>query len=288
LPREFGEQTLDVGLAARTTAKAIFQILRNSTNSPSYAFTFSPDDAWFVYPENDSSGGTRIVTYSLKDGKSALLGVLPKGYLSLAFSDDSANVVATHDMTSSLTKPIYVGTAGVADSFRLVYDAPGSNDIASAGGYVAISDGNWATTPDGNWTVSVFPVSGGTGVTIPGSGPRFEPGVPQPHLMVLQSSGIAIAATDGTGVTAHETPASEYFSFTTWLGSAAVYGTTPDSGDPVTISSLTNAGAVTTLLANQAGDYAWSPIDAPTRIFYSRKEANDGGPVGIFYADLPR
>jgi hypothetical protein len=41
-----------------------------SSTSSCYAFTFSPDDAWLVYPEIDSAGGTRVLTYSLKDRSS--------------------------------------------------------------------------------------------------------------------------------------------------------------------------------------------------------------------------
>jgi hypothetical protein len=260
-----------------------------STNSACYAFTFSPDDAWLVYPEIDSSGGTRLLTYSLKDRSSVALGVLPEGDFSLAFSDESASVVATVDLTTSVTSPIYAGPAGTAGSLRVLVDTLAFPvGIVSAGGYVAVPNGNWTAVPTGYWTVGVYPVSGGAPVTIPGSDPLFEPGVPQPHLLLRQypPSAIAIAATDGTAATTHAVP--DFISFATWLGSAAVYGTAPDSSDLVTISALTSAGAVTTLLASEIGAYAWAPIPAPTRLFYSRTVATAGGPVGVSYADLPR
>jgi hypothetical protein len=266
-----------------------------SANCSGYDLVFSPDDAWFVYPETDSSGGTRVVSYSLKDGKSAVLGVLPEGSFSLTFSDDSASVVATVSSASSTSSQAYAGTAGAAGSLRLLDGVPGSYGLVAAAGYVAVPGGRLMDDGHYDLWVSVYPIAGGTGVTIPGSEPRYQPGVPQPHLMVLQSSGIAIAATDGTAVNAHEIPdccdtipGYSYFAFTTWLGSAAVYGTTSSTVAPVSITALTNGGAVATLLADKAGAYGWSPIVAPTRIFYSRKAATDGGPAGVFYADLPR
>ena len=262
-----------------------------SSNSSCYAFTFSPDDAWLVYPEIDSSGGTRVLTYSLKDRSSVALGAMPEGYFSLAFSDDSASVVATVDVKTSAatTSPIYAGPAGVAGSLRVMDDTLAfPTGIVSAGGYVAVQTGNSTAVPNGYWTVGVYPVSGGAPVTIPGSAPLFEPGVPQPHLLLRQwpPSAIVIAATDGTAATTCAVP--DFVSFATWLGSAAVYGTMPDSSDLVTISALTNAGAVTTLLASEVGAYAWAPRPAPTRLFYSRTVATAGGPAGVFYADLPR
>jgi len=213
--------------------------------------------------------------------------VLPEGYFSLAFSDESATVVATVDLTTSVTSPIYAGSAGTAGSLQVLVDTLAFPvGIVSAGGYVAVPNGNWTAAPTGYWTVGVYPVSGGAPVTILGSDPSFEPGVPQPHLLLRQYPPNAIAATDGTAVTAHAVP--DFISFATWLGSAAVYGTAPDSIDLVTISALTSAGAVTTLLASEIGAYAWAPIPAPTRLFYSRTAATAGGPVGVFYADLPR
>jgi hypothetical protein len=264
-----------------------------STNSACYGFTFSPDDAWLVYPERNSSGGTRILTYSLKDRSSVLLGVLPEGGFGLASSDDSASVVVELDPktpTSPASKQIYGGTAGLAGSLRLLIDEPGVYEVVSAGGYVALSNGNWRLSPNDHWTVEVYPISGDTPVTILGQSPHFEPGVSQPHLLLLQDSPsvIALAATDGSGVTAYPVPASDYFVFNGWLGSVAVYGTAPDSTRLVTISAFTSTGAVPTLLASEAGAYVWAPIAAPTRIFYSRKVASAGGAAGVFYAELPR
>jgi hypothetical protein len=97
---------------------------------------------------------------------------------------------------------------------------------------------------------------------------------------------IVIAATDGNTATAHAVP--DFISFATWLGSAAVYGTAPESSDLVTIAALTNAGAATTLLASEIKSYAWAPIATPTRLFYSREVASAGGPAGVFYVDIPR
>jgi hypothetical protein len=262
-----------------------------SSNSACSPFTFSPDDAWLLYPENDSAGGTRILSYSLKDRSSVVLGVLPEGYFSLEASDDSASVVVELDPknpTSPASKRIYAGTAGVAGSLRLLTDEAGVDDVVCAGGYLALSNGNWKSSPTGDWTVAVYPISGGTPVIIPGNGPQFEPGVARPHLLLRQSSALSLAATDGRGVTAYPIPASDYFVFEAWLGSAAVYGTQPDSTRLVTISALTGTSAAPVVLASEVGAYAWSPIAAPTRIFYSRKAASAGGSAGVFSADLPR
>ena len=38
---------------------------------------FAPDDSWVAYDEADSSGGARLMTYSLKDGSKVALGVMP-------------------------------------------------------------------------------------------------------------------------------------------------------------------------------------------------------------------
>jgi hypothetical protein len=264
-----------------------------SSNSACYPFTFSPDDAWLLYPEPDSSGGTRVLSYSLEDRSSVVLGVLPERDFRLEPSDDSASVVVTigpKNSTSPLNWQVYAGTAGIAGSLRLLTDEPGVYDVVSAGGYLALSTDSGKSSPTGDWTVEVYPISGGTPVTIPGDDPHFEPGVAQPRLMLRQGSpgAIALAATDGSGVTAYPVSDSDYFVFAGWLGSAAVYGTRSDSNSLVTISALTSTGAVNPLLASEAGAYAWSPIAAPTRIFYSRKVASAGGAVGVFYAELPR
>jgi hypothetical protein len=157
------------------------------------------------------------------------------------------------------------------------------SNIACAGGYAALP---------GNG-IQVFPIAGAAPVTLAGLDPRYEPGVSQPHLLARlwsesepSKSGIALAATDGTVTTT--LAIAGYVVFHTWLGSAAVYGTTPDSTEHVTIRALSQAGAIDTLLADQIGTYAWAPVAAPKRLFYSRPQANSGGPAGVFYADLPR
>jgi hypothetical protein len=155
-------------------------------------------------------------------------------------------------------------------------------DVASGGGYVAV--------PTGNWTVEVYPLAGGAPVTITGvEDPQFEPGVLQPHLLLLQHATfeLTIAATDGNAATMHPI-AGDYLSFATWLGSAVVYGTVREPSRLVNIVALTNAGAVTTALASDVGSYAWAPLAAPSRLFYSREVASAGGPAGVFYVDLPR
>jgi hypothetical protein len=131
-------------------------------------------------------------------------------------------------------------------------------DVAAAGGYVAVPTD----------AVQVYPVAGGVPVAIPGMHPRFERGVAQPLLLLrtwsanaTPRSGRAIAATDGTAAVTPAVP--DFVSFATWLGSAAVYGIVPDTGQPVTISALTNADAVTTLLASEVESYAWAAIAAP-------------------------
>jgi hypothetical protein len=252
-----------------------------STNCDCLSYTFSPDSAWLAYGEPDGSGGTRLSTYSLEDGRSVPLGALPQGYSSISFSDDGASVVAAVETTSMHTS-VHAAATGVASSLQFLVDVSGgSYDLASSGGYVAV--------PVDNTKVEVYPVSGGVPVTLVGSKPRFEPGVSQPHLLLLQypPNALVIAAPDGSTATTHVVP-SDYFLFASWLGSAAVYGTVPDSSEPVTISALTNAGAVSTLLASEAGAYAWAPIAAPTRLFYSRAVASAEGTVGVFSVDLPR
>jgi|GEM_PF-4601695 len=261
-----------------------------SGNSDCWDFAFSPDEAWLAYADLDASGGTRLLTYSLKDRSSVALGMLAPGYFSLAFSDDGNSVVATVDPTPRTSAAtIYAATTGTAGSLQFLVESTATPDsIVSAGAHVAIATADWTVSPTGYRTVGVYPVSGGGPVTIPGSVPLFEPEVPQPHLLLLQypPSTIAIAATDGTGVTPNTVP--DYISFASWLGSAAVYGTAPDGSGLVTIAALTGAGAVTTQLASEVGSYAWAPIAAPTRLFYSRKAASAGGPAGVFYVDLPR
>jgi hypothetical protein len=261
-----------------------------SSNTDCWAFTFSPDDAWLAYADLDALSGTRLLTYSLTDRSSVELGMQARGYFSLAFSDDGASVVATVDSTT-WTSPatIYAATTGVAGSLHFLTDSKVTPDgIVSAGGYVAIATASFAVNPTGDRTIGVYPVSGGDPVTIQGSTPLFEPGVPQPHLLLRQypPSTIAIAATDGTAVTPYPVP--DFISFATWLGSAAVYGTAPDSSGLVTIAALTNAGALTTPLASEIGSYTWAEIPTPTRLFYSREVESAGGPAGLFYVDLPR
>lgn len=261
-----------------------------SSNSDCYAFTFSPDDAWLAYADLDASGGTRLLTYSLEERSSVALGKMAEGYFELAFGDDSASVVATVDSTTKTTgATIYAARAGVADSIQFLADTTAyPESIVSAGGHVALATVDWTTSPSGYRTVGVYPVSGGAPVTIPGTRPLFEPGVAQPHLLLLQyqPSTIAIAATDGTAVTSRAVPG--FIAFATWLGSAAVHGAAPDPYSLVTISALTSAGAVTSLLASEVGAYAWAPVAAPTRLFYSRELASAGGPAGVFYTDVPR
>lgn len=183
----------------------------------------------------------------------------------------------------------YAATAGVADSLQLLTDGiPFPSDIVSAGGYVAIPDGNWRTSLNGSWTVAVYPVSGGAPVIIPGQGPLFEPGVSQPHLMLQQypPSTIFVSATDGTAAITQTVP--DFIAFARWLGSTVVYGSAPDASDLVTISALSSAGTVSSPLASEVSAYAWAPSSTPRRLFYSRSRATAGGPFGVFYVELPR
>jgi hypothetical protein len=260
-----------------------------SSNPDCWEFTFSPDDAWLAYGDLDASGGTRLLTYSLKDRSSVELGMLARGYFSLAFSDDGGSVVASVDATTWASATIaYAATTGVPGSLHFLTESKVTPDgMVSAGGYVAIATASFAVDPTGDRTIEVYPVSGGDPVTLQGSTPLFEPGVAQPHLLLRQypPTAIAIAATDGTAVTPNVVP--DYISFATWMGSTVVYGTSPGSG-LVTIAALTNAGAVTTPLASEVESYAWAEIATPTRLFYSRKVASTGGPVGVFYVDVPR
>jgi hypothetical protein len=253
-----------------------------TTNSTCYGFAFSPDDAWLAYAEPDASGGARLLTYSLKDQSKVVLGVVPGAYPTLAFSEDGASVlVAVDTPPTSVGDAIYAATTAAPGSVRFLVDMVGPlSKVLSAGGHVVV--------PTGNWTVEVYPMSGGAPVTVAGTEPRFEPGVARPHLLLRQypPSAITITATDGNAATQHVVP--DFVSFATWLGSAAVYGTVPDSSDLVTITALTNAGTVTTLLASEIGSYAWAPTATPTRLFYSRKLASAGGAAGVFYVDVPR
>lgn len=246
------------------------------------AFTFSPDEAWLAYLEPDAAGGWRVVSFSLAEQSRVAVGVLPEGSdPALAFSDDGAVLLATVDAATSSATSLYAATTATAGSLRLVFDGVGLlSEVASTSGYLA------AVT--GNTTVGVYPVSGGVPVMLPGFEPAFERGVPAPRLLVRQykPGGVTIAATDGSAATTYATP--DVVEFATWWGFAAVYGTVPSSGGALTISALTNAGAVPILLASEVGQYAWAPVAAPTRLFYSREVANAGGPAGVFYADLAR
>jgi hypothetical protein len=261
-----------------------------SSTSTSYSSAFSPDEAWLLYAEISSASGSRVLSYSLEDRSSLLLGTLPENDFWLKASDDSTRALVTVTSRSPATPSdrVYVGTVGVASSLQLLVDEPGISAAVSAGGYVALSTSNWKSSPGHDDAVEVYPISGGTPVILQGVHPLFEPGVAQPHLLLRQYSpnAIALASTDGTGVTTHVV--SDAQAFASWLGSVAVYGVISDTNALATLSALTNAGAVTTPLASEAGAYAWAPIAAPTRIFYSRKATSAGGAAGLFYTELPR
>ena len=250
-----------------------------STNCRCQAVAFTPDDSWLAYDEPDSSGGTRIVTRSLKDGSKVTLGVLPAGYAQLLFSGDGANVVAMVSTPQSVKVSVYGATTGVSGSLQLL-----TTDVYIAGDTIA--GGGHVVLPLSTGMLQVFPVAGGAPVALAGVNPQFETGVPAPHLLFSQYSPtlVGVAAADGTAVTSRALPDS--IAFATWLGSAAVYGFGPY--DQITISALTNGGTVTTELARTAGAYAWAPIAAPTRLFYSRAASSADGPPGVWLVDLPR
>jgi hypothetical protein len=266
-----------------TDGSARFDVSANSTCT---SFAFSPDESWLAFGEPDASGGTSVVTYSLKEKRRVALGTVPPHwYLELAFSADGKSVLVGDETATSVGYRIYAGTTDLAGSLRYLVDMVGPlSNIACAGGHAAI--------PGGSGTV-VYPVTAGDPVDLTGVEPQYEPGVSEPHLVARTwsdgtppTSGIVVAATDGAALTTLVVP--DYVAFHTWLGSAAVYGNHDGIGGPVTIRALTQAGAVETLLADQIATYAWAPIPAPKRLFYARPQANAGGPAGIFYADLSR
>jgi len=251
-------------------------------------YALSPDSTWLAYTESDGSGVTRLMTYSLNDRRTIVLGTLPSGYASIDFSADGTSVIVVASSPDWAKESIYAATIGATDSLQFLVDFIGNSDgVVSAGGFVAVQTVP-ATAPA---KVEVYPASGGTPVTLTGTEPRFEPGVLKPRLLLRQdpmseTGAVIIAAGDGSAATTRTVP--DFVSFASWLGSVAIYGTVPNGGEPTSISALTNAGAASTLLAGGVGAYAWAPSAAPTRLFYSRVVATDDGPVGAFAVDLPR
>lgn len=249
------------------------------------AIAFAPDDSWMAYDEADSSGGIRLMAHSLKDGSNVALGVMPASdYPDVRFSDDGANVLVVAAATGALFPSLYGATVDVAGSLRLVSAqvALGGNDyFSAAGGHAAFS------LPSGD--MEVVAISGGAPTILSGANPVYEPGVADPHLLFAEGGPLAIAVArgDGSGVTPHVVSEATYYTSFLWLGSTAIYTVGP-AKQSVTITALSNAGAVATELARNVSAYAWAPIPAPTRLLTSRAVSGPDGPAGLWVVDLPR
>jgi hypothetical protein len=258
-----------------------------STEYGSNVLGFAPDDSWLAYDEPDSSGGSRLLTHSLQSGRDVVLGVLPAGYAGVTFSSDGADVGVLVDPPASDSRLIYGATAGVAGSLKLLDSVAFSNRIAVGGGHVAAAVA-------GPYAVQVYPVSGGPAVTVAGGqDPQFEPGVPQPDLLVWQYPPLVVAVASSDGTAAAFQTITDPIGFASWLGSVAVYGTAAGAGTGpddllTTITALTNTGTSATQLVYRASAYGWAAAPTPTRLFYARSATTADGSAGLWTVDLPR